>query len=246
MTVQIRPLLQLHNNQQREARQPLRTAWYRSILEIFRSSFSENSFAIPHNEADISPRETVAVNLANNIEDIYDFLGIDGTATGENVPLYPEFPQILITHELSVQFAHRTNTTHSVVNPTPLRFDISINPIPGSHRSCLSLIAHAAMRTIILIGTPILSMASANNGWSMIQFTFAFPKKEYGYTVALPRRKNMQSFASDVDGPILAAGSMIFYRPKAQKLPIAKLNVCSLSTCHGAYFWLTEKTVILI
>ena len=32
MTVQIRPLLQLHNNQQREARQPLRTAWYRSIL----------------------------------------------------------------------------------------------------------------------------------------------------------------------------------------------------------------------
>ncbi|KAJ7836963.1 hypothetical protein B0H13DRAFT_1912716 [Mycena leptocephala] len=76
------PLFRLHKTQRREPRQPVATGWYRSIGLLLDWAFHPER-QDPHIWLDEGPEGEYAEQMCNDLEELYHFLGITGSAAGE-------------------------------------------------------------------------------------------------------------------------------------------------------------------
>ena len=100
--VSVYPLLLLHKSQQREPRQPKNTAWFKSLVSIIASGFQVASHPelalFVNNDLDIPPEQQLARNIGQDLEAIYEFLGLDDNFHGDSIHrLFPRVRQILVT-----------------------------------------------------------------------------------------------------------------------------------------------------
>ncbi|KAJ7867067.1 hypothetical protein B0H13DRAFT_2236758 [Mycena leptocephala] len=86
------PLFRLHKTQRCEPHQPAATGWYRSIER-----------QDPHIWLDEGPEGEYAEQMCNDLEDLYYFLGITGSAAGEG-SFFPKPRPILGIHSLRRDF----------------------------------------------------------------------------------------------------------------------------------------------
>ena len=119
--VSVFPLLKLHKNQRRDARQPQRTAWFNSITSVLLKSFRAEQqigleqLYIDEDHADGRPPEQVlAEDITHDIEGVYEFLGLDESTMMPSDSLFPRIPTILIT-------SHTHCTICPQQNPPSLR-----------------------------------------------------------------------------------------------------------------------------
>lgn len=103
--VSVFPLLQLHKNQRRDARQPQRTAWFNSITSVLLKSFQAAEQQIELEQLYIGedhtdghpPEQVLAEDIAQDIEGLYEFLALDETTMAPPYNFFPRIPTILIT-----------------------------------------------------------------------------------------------------------------------------------------------------
>ncbi|KAJ6525394.1 hypothetical protein B0H19DRAFT_971314 [Mycena capillaripes] len=110
--VSLYPLFRLHKNQQREPRQPPATAWFRSIALLISNAFH------PERQdsklwLDNGPGEEYAQTMCNDLEQLYDFLGISEQSTAHN-NFFPEPRAILLTSRLSCIFCPTSDGVRSL------------------------------------------------------------------------------------------------------------------------------------
>ncbi|KAJ7827428.1 hypothetical protein B0H13DRAFT_2256917 [Mycena leptocephala] len=104
------PLFRLHRNQRREPRQPLATAWYLSIVLLLTRAFHPEQ-QDPELWPDDGPGNEHAQTMCNDLEQLYDFLGISGSPTGQN-QFFPEPRAILVTSRLTCMFCPTSDGVH--------------------------------------------------------------------------------------------------------------------------------------
>jgi len=90
------PLFLLHKNQRRQPRQPAQTAWMKSITNLFYDALGAgedpevNIILQPDGEG---PEMAIAQNLSNNLEGLFEFLGLETLIFNEGhrgSPLIPD------------------------------------------------------------------------------------------------------------------------------------------------------------
>lgn len=101
------PLFLLHKNQHRQPRQLVQTAWMKSITNLFYDALGAgedpevNIILQPDGEG---PEMTIAQNLSNNLEGLFEFLGLE-TPEGPEGPhprnIFPLPRLVLITSQLN-------------------------------------------------------------------------------------------------------------------------------------------------
>ncbi|EDR11717.1 uncharacterized protein LACBIDRAFT_314252 [Laccaria bicolor S238N-H82] len=93
--ISVYPLLLLHKSQQREPRQPRNTAWFKSLVAIialgFQAATHPELALFVNNDLDIPPEQQLARNIGQDLEAIYEFLGIDDNFHSD--PIHELFPQ---------------------------------------------------------------------------------------------------------------------------------------------------------
>jgi hypothetical protein len=102
--VSVFPLLRLHKNQRRDARQPQRTVWFNSITSVLLKSFHAEQqieleqLYIDEDHADGCPPEQVlSEDITHDMEGLYEFLALDESTMMSPYNLFPRIPTILIT-----------------------------------------------------------------------------------------------------------------------------------------------------
>jgi len=92
--VSVYPLFLLHKSQQQELHQPQNTAWFESLISIIVSGFHTATHPelalFVNNDLDIPPEQQLARNIGQDLEAIYEFLGINDNPHGD--PINELFP----------------------------------------------------------------------------------------------------------------------------------------------------------
>ncbi|KAJ7658550.1 hypothetical protein B0H17DRAFT_1163241 [Mycena rosella] len=87
------PLFKSHANQRREPRQPLATGWYRSIGFLLKGAFHPE-----HQERQVwlhdGPGDKYAERMCDDLEQLYDFLGVTGSP--DDTDFFPQPRPILV------------------------------------------------------------------------------------------------------------------------------------------------------
>ncbi|CAL1710820.1 unnamed protein product [Somion occarium] len=92
--VMLYPLLQLHQNQQKEPRQPNETAWKKAILPLLKRAFNP-ALSLPEAFDDTEQGFQTAEDLYHDIESVLEFLGID-TSINTLPDMFTPKPRIVL------------------------------------------------------------------------------------------------------------------------------------------------------
>ncbi|KAJ7918117.1 hypothetical protein B0H13DRAFT_2231299 [Mycena leptocephala] len=93
------PLFRLHKNQRREPRQPPATGWYRSIAQLISRAFHPER-QDPDTWLDEGPGDEYAQTICDDLEQLYQYLGILESSSTNNDRFFPEPRAILLTSRL--------------------------------------------------------------------------------------------------------------------------------------------------
>ncbi|KAF7333343.1 hypothetical protein MVEN_02349600 [Mycena venus] len=109
--ISLYPLLRLHLNQQRQPRQPTRTAWLKSILVLLRAAFQREDLHPPTWASGQDGSEEFAKYIWDDLGGLYMMLGLnphDLRAPAPD-PLFPPLRPVLCTQRLSCVFCLPTD-----------------------------------------------------------------------------------------------------------------------------------------
>lgn len=146
------PLFLLHKNQCRQPQQPVQTAWMKSITNLFYDALGAGEDP----EVNIilqldgeGPKMTIAQNLSNNLEGLFEFLGLETPKGPHLCNIFP-LPH-LILHNSTALFVHLARSM-PFVNAKNHNVFMFLDPTSsGLMEICSWLIALIAGVTIIQI-----------------------------------------------------------------------------------------------
>lgn len=106
------PLFRLHRNQRREPRQPTATGWYRSMALLLRRAFHPER-EDPQRWLDEGTGDEYAQQMCDDLEQLYEFLGILGPSRDHN-DFFPRPRPILVTPRLNCILCPPSDSIHTV------------------------------------------------------------------------------------------------------------------------------------